>query len=194
MIRTWIESIALLTLLLSFCWSLDDGDKGPGKKRITFSGWLRKVWLPQQNIIDEQIQEEQEPFRQPKFLRCPAGLYSLVTKYFKPHDERGGIYSEMIKDALFPGDNVIGNEGLTVVQVLKDQIYVDTAMSMNLRPWERQRLDFILQRLHEYIQKRKQRPSNGNDETDGTLNQFDFEFVIVRETFFYSSLLIESIF
>jgi hypothetical protein len=134
-----------------------------------FTGWLRHEWR-----LKADVQESLEAIKsiQTKFLRCPSGLHELVRRYFRPHQ---AITQEMISDAISPNRQQAILRSIVLVQVIESQIFVDYSMSGSLKQWEQLRLEFLLERLYNFLAKRSVHCSKASRKC---LYDRDFEFVI----------------
>jgi hypothetical protein len=139
------------------------------RKRPTFTNWLRKIYAREQDSV-EPIEKNKSNKRH--FLKCPKELHDLVERYFAPH--RNGIYREMISDAAFPTDDVLKPQGLVLVQVLNNTIYVDKSMFSYFESFDGARMNFLLDRLYAFIVQRSTRYPGSTERNK------DFEFVFVR--------------
>jgi hypothetical protein len=158
------------------------------KKKATFSGWLRQVYLPEQDIQESLAEQKTQKECSPK---CPKALYDLVERYFEPYKD--GIYEDMISNARFPDDNVIKSRGLILIQVLNNTIYVDKSMMTYFEHYDQARLDFLLDRVHDYITRQSTKhldiqSKDLDDQWNIKYSNFtdqskDFEFVFVLPLF-----------
>lgn len=131
-------------------------------KKQSFTGWLRKVYIPEQDVREEVYEMPISPSK-----NCPPKLYHLVEKYFRPHQK--GITVDMINDAFYSEDNVMRQRGVIIIQVINGSIYVDKSMMPFMEFYEKSRLEFLLERVDEFIRK----------DHKSLVYPNDFEFVFV---------------
>lgn len=104
-------------------------------------------------------------------LQCAPKINELLQKYYAPH--LGGISKDQIDDALCLAESRLGDSQY-LVQVIGGRIY-SRWFNPNPHFWERERLEFVLERLSEYLQLRHKECSRlGSADCER-----DFEFVLV---------------
>jgi Zn-dependent M16 (insulinase) family peptidase len=106
---------------------------------------------------------------------CDATLKQLVDRYFEPHVERG-ITEETIENALFNHELRGDSESISHVQVIEGEIFMDIS-KLTGWPWDRQRMQFLLARLQEYVDELKYKCKEQGIAHNICIK--DFEFVVV---------------
>lgn len=110
------------------------------------------------------------------FSKCDPRIHQLVDRYFKPH--KRGITSDMISDAIFKIERM-PFDSMVLFQVIQNKIYVDKRR-LDRVPWDTQRYEFVLNRLHEFIVKRRLACRMGRKMIPSLSEcEKDFEFVAV---------------
>lgn len=146
--------------------------KGPYKS--SFTGWLRTVWIPEQNA-QERLTLLRRQRSKRKFLRCQPALCTLVKHYFQPY-EKSGITDSMVVKGFQIASTFGTDRSLTLVQVINGTIYVNDSHNKGMYGFERSRLDFILEGLHSYLDRLRTHCASRNS----ALCSKNFSLVIVR--------------
>lgn len=106
--------------------------------------------------------------------QCKPALVALVDKYFSPH--LSGITKDIIDDAFLVRVNISHRDSVVLVQVINGTIYADLKR-MDSHPWLTSRLNFIISRLQEFVNQRRNYCKENQSLLDKCLP--DFEFVTV---------------
>lgn len=138
--RSFIVFLFLLTSILS------------KQQKQTFTSWLRRVWIPAQNVKERMDYWTSRSFRK-RFLHCPAELYSLVSRYFASA-KRIHLNHGLLMEGIELGRVIDGNRGTVLVQVRERKIYyLQLNKTMKLEKFQQQRLDFFMELLQSFLEE-----------------------------------------